>query len=61
MTGDMRSIQPRSRIHWFFDTKMSFKKGMEETVRWYLEHKPWWERIKSGEYLAYYEKMYKNR
>ncbi|MBA4418793.1 MAG: dTDP-glucose 4,6-dehydratase [Syntrophus sp. (in: bacteria)] len=44
-----------------FETKMSFKKGMEETVQWYLEHKSWWERIKSGEYLAYYERMYKNR
>jgi len=44
-----------------FYLKTDFKKGMEETVLWYIEHKPWWERIKSGEYMAYYDLMYKNR
>ena len=44
-----------------YETKMSFQEGMEETVRWYLDHKPWWERITSGEYLEYYDRMYKNR
>jgi len=44
-----------------FQPKMSFKKGMEETVAWYVEHRPWWERIISGEYLEYYDRMYKNR
>jgi dTDP-glucose 4,6-dehydratase len=44
-----------------FETKMSFQKGMEETVSWYVEHRPWWERIISGEYLEYYDRMYKNR
>ena len=34
---------------------------MEETVAWYVEHRPWWERIISGEYLEYYDRMYKNR
>jgi dTDP-glucose 4,6-dehydratase len=34
---------------------------MEETVGWYIENKFWWERIKSGEYLEYYSKMYKDR
>jgi len=27
-------------------------------VRWYVENRPWWERIISGEYLKYYEKQY---
>jgi dTDP-glucose 4,6-dehydratase len=44
-----------------FEPKMSFQKGMEETVAWYVEHRPWWERIISGEYLEYYDRMYKNR
>ncbi len=34
---------------------------MEETVKWYLDNRGWWERIKSGAYLEYYDLMYKNR
>ncbi|MDD7769672.1 MAG: dTDP-glucose 4,6-dehydratase, partial [Suipraeoptans intestinalis] len=33
----------------------------QKTIRWYLEHKEWWETILSGEYQNYYEKMYGNR
>ena len=44
-----------------FYPETGFSKGMEETVRWYLEHKSWWERIRSGEYLEYYDRMYKDR
>ena len=43
------------------ETSMTFEKGMEETVKWYVENRPWWERIKSGAYLEYYDMMYKNR
>jgi len=28
------------------------------TIQWYLENKGWWEKILSGEYQNYYEKMY---
>ena len=31
---------------------------MEETVRWYVDNRAWWEKIKTGEYLGYYEKWY---
>jgi len=44
-----------------FVIKKDFRKGMEDTVKWYIENRTWWERIKSGAYLEYYEKMYKNR
>ncbi len=44
-----------------FETTVPFRQGMEETVRWYVEHRDWWEKIKTGEYLAYYEKWYGNR
>ncbi|MCX5807398.1 MAG: dTDP-glucose 4,6-dehydratase [Proteobacteria bacterium] len=44
-----------------FQTKNSFEKGMEDTVKWYVENRSWWERIKSGAYLEYYDMMYKNR
>ena len=28
----------------------SFESGLAKTVRWYLDNKPWWERILSGSY-----------
>ncbi len=40
---------------------VDFAQGMRETVEWYVNNRQWWERIKTGEYLAYYEKMYGNR
>jgi dTDP-glucose 4,6-dehydratase len=39
----------------------AFTDGIVKTIDWYLENKPWWERIVSGEYRDYYEKMYGNR
>ena len=44
-----------------YSTTTDFKKGMEDTVKWYLDNMGWWERIKSGAYLEYYDLMYKNR
>ena len=41
--------------------KTSFEDGINKTIDWYLEHKVWWEKIISGEYQNYYEKMYGNR
>ncbi len=39
----------------------AFDRGMEKTIRWYLDHRTWWEHIISGDYQNYYEKMYGNR
>lgn len=39
----------------------NFDEGMKKTIRWYLDNEEWWEKIISGEYKDYYEKMYKNR
>ncbi|HWP46894.1 MAG TPA: dTDP-glucose 4,6-dehydratase [Candidatus Limnocylindrales bacterium] len=38
-----------------------FTGGLKLTIRWYLEHADWWYKIKSGEYRAYYQKMYQDR
>ena len=38
-----------------------FDEGIRQTVRWYLENRDWWEKIVSGEYREYYEKMYENK
>jgi dTDP-glucose 4,6-dehydratase len=39
----------------------SFEEGIKATVAWYLENRSWWTRIKQGEYIHYYERMYKHR
>lgn len=44
-----------------FEVSVPFKTGMEETVRWYVENRSWWERIKTGEYMEYYDRWYGNR
>ncbi len=41
--------------------KTLFGDGIKKTIDWYLENKSWWEKIISGEYKNYYEKMYGNR
>jgi dTDP-glucose 4,6-dehydratase len=38
-----------------------FAQGMRTTIQWYLDNKPWWEKILSGDYQTYYERMYANR
>jgi len=39
----------------------TFERGLRDTVSWYRANKKWWRKIKSGEYLEYYEKMYTAR
>lgn len=36
----------------------SLEKAMESTVNWYMQNESWWQRIKSGEYAKYYERLY---
>ena len=49
----------KNELGWYPET--DFDSGIEKTVRWYLENREWWEKIKSGEYTEYYKKMYQNR
>ncbi|MBN2031108.1 dTDP-glucose 4,6-dehydratase [bacterium] len=37
----------------------TFENAMEETIFWYQKNRWWWERLKSGEFLEYYKKHYK--
>jgi len=36
----------------------SFEEALSATVKWYVSGKPWWSRIKSGDYAKYYQKVY---
>lgn len=39
--------------------KYKFNEAMVETIKWYVKNEDWWKKIKSGEYLEYYNKQYK--
>lgn len=39
--------------------EVSFEDGIRRTIKWYLEHKEWFENVTSGNYRKYYEEMYK--
>ncbi len=38
--------------------RFSFNDAIKQTVKWYKENKSWWHRIKSGEFMKYYEDHY---
>ncbi|MEN0644946.1 dTDP-glucose 4,6-dehydratase [Alkalicoccobacillus gibsonii] len=38
--------------------KYTFETGIKETIQWYLDNRQWWERIKSGDYMEYYNNQY---
>lgn len=60
---DRRYAIDPTKIHnelgWLPATK--FDDGIKATIQWYLDNEDWWQRIVSGEYQSYYEKMYSNR
>ena len=57
---DRRYAIDPAKIHrelgWLPETK--FEEENKKTIKWYLEHKKWWQDIINGEYQEYYAKMY---
>jgi dTDP-glucose 4,6-dehydratase len=41
-----------------WEAQVRFADGLERTVAWYRDNRPWWEPIRSGDYRAYYERQY---
>jgi dTDP-glucose 4,6-dehydratase len=37
---------------------IQFEEGLEKTVDWYLSNQEWVDKITSGSYKEYYDKMY---
>ncbi len=44
-----------------WEPSLQFEEGIEKTVRWYLDNEAWMSRLTSGEYVKYFEEMYKQR
>ena len=47
------------RLGW--EPQAKFEEALKETILWYKENQGWWRRVKSGEYLKYYEAQYGKR
>lgn len=53
------SSKIQNELGWKPDYK--FEQAIENTVKWYVENKNWWERIISGDYQKYYQDLYGNK
>ena len=52
------STKLKNELGW--EPSLQFEEGIEKTVRWYLDNQEWIDNVTSGDYLKYYEGMYKN-
>src|SRR3989338_2002297 len=43
-----------------YEPKHSLDEYLVKTIEWYKKNDEWWKKIKSGEYINYYKKQYKN-
>lgn len=59
---DRRYAIDATKIEKELDWKPSitFEKGLEETIDWYLKNEEWVKNVISGEYQSYYKNHYKN-
>lgn len=54
---DSRKLQ--RELGW--EPSLQFEEGIEKTVKWYLDNQAWMDQVTSGDYLKYYDDMYKSR
>jgi len=52
----INSQKLRTELGW--EPKTSFDDGLAKTVEWYKNNRSWWEPVRSGDYLKYYEEWY---
>ncbi len=51
------SSKLRDELGW--QPSLQFEEGLEKTVKWYIENRKWLENVTSGDYMNYYQDMYK--
>lgn len=49
----------KNELGW--ESRFEFEYGLHMTADWYRKNEWWWKPLKSGEYLEYYKKQYKER
>lgn len=47
----------KEELGWYPET--TFEVGIKKTIQWYLDNQEWMKNVTSGEYLNYYNEMYK--
>jgi dTDP-glucose 4,6-dehydratase len=52
----VRSHKIQAELGW--RPMRKFEDGIKETIQWYITNESWWRRVKSGEYLEYYDRWY---
>ena len=55
----INSTKIRNELSW--EPETLFEDGIRQTIKWYLDNQDWWEKIVTGEYRYYYQKMYGKR
>ncbi|MGB7727465.1 MAG: dTDP-glucose 4,6-dehydratase [Candidatus Acidiferrum sp.] len=55
----LSSEKIRRELAW--EPQISLKDGLRHTIDWYQENTHWVKAVRSGEYMAYYQKNYENR
>jgi dTDP-glucose 4,6-dehydratase len=55
----MDASRMRERLGW--RPAHDFRSGLETTIRWYLAHRDWCDRVRNGAYRAYYQHQYGDR
>lgn len=59
LVHDLRYALDSSKIKKLsWQPKVSFEDGLRRMPEWYLNHQDWVEKVISGEYAKYYEKIY---
>lgn len=53
------SSKLKRELNW--EPSITFEKGLELTVDWYLNNQEWLDEVTSGNYLKYYQNQYMNR
>ena len=46
----------KEKLGW--EPSLQFEEGLEKTVKWYLDNREWMDRVTSGDYKNYHNKMY---
>jgi len=49
----------RKELGW--EPTFVFEQALEQTVKWFVDHRGWWERVTSGAYRTYFDTQYKQR
>ncbi len=52
----MDNTRAKTELGW--EPAYKFEDALQTTVKWYVDNQVWWERIRSGEYLKAFDKMY---